>query len=67
MKSKAKSKTILCVRIGSLSEPLATYCEKNGIDESKVARMALAKFLKVKEPDLRVGNPNFKAASKASV
>ncbi len=45
-------------RLGSLAEPLAAYCEKHGVAPSEAIRLALAKLLRVKAPEMTPGNPD---------
>lgn len=44
-------------RLGPLAGPLATYCDKHGVAPSEAIRLALAKLLRVKAPEMTPGNP----------
>lgn len=44
-------------RLGSLAGPLAAYCKKHGTTPSDAIRLAVAKMLRVKVPDMPMGNP----------
>lgn len=44
-------------RLGPLAEPLAAYCKKNDTTPSDAIRLAVAKLLRVKAPEMPMGNP----------
>jgi hypothetical protein len=45
-------------RLGSLSWPLAAYCEKHGTTPSDAIRLALSRLLRVDAPEMTPGNPD---------
>tara|TARA_B100002019_G_scaffold227325_1_gene200476 strand:- start:359 stop:544 length:186 start_codon:yes stop_codon:yes gene_type:complete len=49
----------ITVRLGDLHLPLQAHCHKHEKTPSAVIREALAQYLKVKNPKVQVGNPNF--------
>jgi hypothetical protein len=44
-------------RLGPLAGPMADYCKKHGVTPSEATRLALAKMLRVKVPEMPPGNP----------
>ena len=48
-------------RSGELAVPLAAYCKRHGTTPSEATRMALARMLKVKVPEMPEGNPAVRA------
>jgi hypothetical protein len=45
------------LRLGPLVDPLEVYCKANGIQASQAVRRAVARMLKVEEPELSTGQP----------
>jgi hypothetical protein len=50
------------LRLGPLVDPLEAYCKANGIQASQAVRRAVARMLKVDEPELSTGQPGQHAA-----
>jgi len=46
-------------RPGALAGPLAEWCETKGRTPSEAIRVALSRMLRVKQPDMKRGNPEF--------
>jgi hypothetical protein len=45
-------------RLGPLAGPMSDYCKKHGVTPSEATRLALAKMLRVKVPQMPPGNPD---------
>ena len=54
----------VCVRLGDLRRQLEREAKKRGVTVSKAVREIVSEYLACREPDLRVGNPNFSVQSK---
>ena len=53
-----KSKTVT-IRLGKLSQPLEAYAKSKKQTQSEVARLAISKLLKVENPIVEIGNPDW--------
>ena len=51
----------LSIILGPLSAPFKAYCAEHKLSPSKATRKAIGKLIGSKPPDLKAGNPNFKA------
>jgi len=47
----------MSLRLGSLAEPLEAWCNKHNASPSQAVRLAVAKMLKAKPPEMPEGNP----------
>lgn len=45
-------------RLGDLAGPLGEYCDARGVTPSDAVRLAVAKMLGVKPPEMIPGNPD---------
>lgn len=52
------SKT-LTIRLGKLAIPLENFAKLRKQTQSEVARLAIAKLLKVENPNVEIGNPDW--------
>jgi hypothetical protein len=48
----------ISLRLGSLAEPLAEWCDKHSTTPSEASRIAIAAMLGVDAPEMPVGNPS---------
>ncbi len=51
----------LTVNLGTLRELVRTEARKREVKDADIVREAVAKFLKVPVPDVKIGNPNLLA------
>jgi len=52
-------------RLGPLAGPLEAYCENHGTTPSEAIRLAVSRLLRVKAPEMPVGNPAIREQAQA--